>query len=904
MNTNIWIFVPLIIGVVYVTDRDELKLFFEITDFCLIVLLRKRFYWIAWVIKILQNILIFSFAATILPDSNIPQLHSDFVGRSKECEHMIASMMSQSIRVYNIWGPPGFGKTSTAIAIGKQLKDQGENVYYFSFRGVSTMKEFTSKLLGQFGRLIDLHPCVNIEPTDQLLHVFGSIKARMFVILDNLDDILTPRNQKEAMLNFIIDVLQRCPYVKLLTTTRESLQFVNLRVKEFVDSLRLKPLDAESSSSLVLKLIPTTKTDLRSQISKMCGNVPLAIRLLCSLIEDSPQEFLDEILNGSECLLDVIDDDDFPPDARLKELIRTLFNKLSDVEKGAFVSLSLFGGAEFGLEAGIAIVGGSKREANSSIKSLKKKSLIDIVDEMCEIHPLIQSFASEKGQNEMESVLESSRTRFFEYYINLFEKLNTRFLAGDSMSAFKMFYMEEQRIFTSLTDGLSDSKFLEKVVSILKECEFFLDALYHNNLGKTKDLYNSALSKVSGEDHAELYPSSVFFQTIIVTKVFCPSEDETSREIALLPLSVQAKLECYKGIYVLSNGGGEPAAQRIEAGLIQLENNNPQHVILKILGFQLLAIFYKSTNKHKQFLNKTAETCTANSVFRYVPLLGKPVKNEEKACFSDPLAAWAIARLSLWARKYRWFEEGTEYGNSLASFLKQISVEASKLDWTIESSTLLQLIDKAQIFAGIKYEVLNDENGDQALIDERKATRYHTLAVNQCWNGESTYELYLKELEIRQKLPLNSKLADCYKHIGIEQRSRRQYSSAVESYMFALQVFQQHYGHGEMHEDVAKSYCRIADAQENMGKKELSIQSYRSALEIYLHLYGDCHLYSVMIKEHINCLLKCPLVCTSIECCQNLSNLHSYLYSNNFSLRCRGLGRREQVTEKCCCVLI
>ena len=107
--------------------------------------------------------------------------------------------------------------------------------------------------------------------------------------------------------------------------------------------------------------------------------------------------------------------------------------------------------------------------------------------------------------------------------------------------------MEEQRIFTSLTDGLSDSKFLEKIVCILKECELFLDALYHNNLGKIKDLDNSALSKVSGKDHAELYSSSVFFQTIIVTKVFCPSEeDETSREIALLPLSVRRSLSVIK----------------------------------------------------------------------------------------------------------------------------------------------------------------------------------------------------------------------------------------------------------------------------------------------------------------------------------------------------------------------
>ena len=167
------------------------------------------------------------------PDSCVPKLISDFVGRSEECEAVITLLMSQSTRMFSIWGSPGFGKTLTAIAIGNQLKHQGENVYYFSFRGVSTMKEFTSKLLGLFGHSIDLHLYVNLLPTDQLLHAFRSVNARLFVILDNLDDILTSGSQKEAMLNFIIDVLQRCPYVKLLTTTRESLEFVTLRVQQF-----------------------------------------------------------------------------------------------------------------------------------------------------------------------------------------------------------------------------------------------------------------------------------------------------------------------------------------------------------------------------------------------------------------------------------------------------------------------------------------------------------------------------------------------------------------------------------------------------------------------------------------------------------------------------------------------
>ena len=789
------------------------------------------------------------------PDSCVPQLLSDFVGRNEECETTIASMMSQSTRLFSIWGSPGFGKTSTAIAIGNQLKHQGEYVYYFSFRGVSSMKEFTSKLLSLFGRSTDFHRTVDLTAADQLLHAFGSIKERLFVILDNLDDLLTSGSQKEALLNLTIDVLQRSPNVRLLTTTRGSLEFLTLRVQEF-DSLRLKPLDAQSSASLILKLLPQpTTADIQSQISRMCGNVPLAIRLLCSLIKDNPPEFLVEIRNGSECFLDVIDDADYPHDARLKELIQILFNKLSDVEKGAFISLSVFGGTEFGLDAGIAIVGGSKLHATKNIESLKKKSLIDVDSEMYAIHPLIQSFALEKGRNEMKNVLASSRARFLEYYINLFQCLNMRFLQGDSMAAFKTFHMEEQRIVSSLTDGLNDTKLLKKLVNILKECEFFLDSLYQYSFVKSERLYNSALSKTSDQkfdkDFAGLYSSKQFFQTIYVCESFLafpPEDDETSRKISLLPLSVQGKLECYKGIYELSNGGGEPAAQRIENGLLYLDNN-PQNIILKILGFQFLAIYYKCTMnivKFEQFLNKSVETCTVNSVFQYVPLLGKPFEREHEefdaSCFGDqPLGAWAIASLSLWTRKYPWVKLDSEFGNSLHLFLKKISGESSKLVWTAELCTLLQLVDKAYIHLGISNEMLNidttieglpftkvESEEYQATRDddtrkrrrlvlprERQATRYHTLFVRQFSKGESSLEFLLKELEIRQQLPLDAKLAECYKCIGEEQESSGEYASAVDSYKSAVQTLQELYG--EVPEDEAKLYWRIAVAQYKMG---------------------------------------------------------------------------------------
>ncbi|CAB3996059.1 Nephrocystin-3 [Paramuricea clavata] len=808
-----------------------------------------------------------------IPDSCVPPLVPDFVGRNEECQAVGKSMMSQSTRLFSIWGSPGFGKTSTAIATGNQLKSQGESVYYFSFRGVNTMKEFTSKLLSLFGRSTELNRNVNITPADELLRAFRSINTRVFVILDNIDDLLTSSDKKEAVINFTTDVLHRCPNVCFLTTTRESLEFISLRLQGF-DSLRLKPLDAQSSETLILKFLPlSTAVDIQSQISKMCGHVPLAIRLLCTLIKDCPREFLDEISHGSEGLLDVIDDPDYlSHDARLKQLIQVSFDKLSTVEKEAFVCLSVFDGAEFGLDAGIAIIGGGKLQAKRNIENLKRKSLIDVNGdrEMYTVHPLIQSFALEKGEKEMKDVLVSSKARFVEYYIELFHHLNSRFTKGDSMIAFKTFFVEEQRILSSLTNGLNDDVLLQKVVDVLQKCEFFLDSLYPNSLWKL-NFYTSRLC-----------PS----RTI---SVLPPEDDETSRKISLLPISVQGKLLCYKGIYELSNGGGETAAQSIEDGLLQLSNDS-EHVILKILAFHFLTIYYKCTGNSvrcEQYRAKAVETCTVNSAFLLLPLFGKPWINGEEldATFSSnqPLIAWAIARLCLWTRNYPWADLDTELGNMLDEFSKQIS-RLSILVWTAEVCTLLQLCDMAYIhlrisgnssdvettIKGIQKDVENmederyknakdvDETQERLLsLHERLAAYYHTIAVQRFGKGESVLEFFLKELEIRQQLPLDGKLAECYRCVGREQNSRQQYRSALESYKCALQTLQAL--HGEIHAEVATSYYNIGVVQDNIGDSESSLQSYFCALKISLGLYSGHHPHALMIQERINrhpfCLL-------------------------------------------------
>ena len=604
-----------------------------------------------------------------IPDSCVPSLIPDFVGRIEECTAVWKSMNADSsTRIFSIWGSPGFGKTSTAIAIGNQLKSKGESVYYFSFRGVNTMEEFFSKLLPLFRYVPESNR--NMSAADEILFAFRSIEIQVFLILDNLDDLLTSSDKKAAVLNFIIDVLSHCSNVFFLTTTREYLEFMSHRV-EF-DSLRLKPLDAPSSRSLILKFLPSKQpADIINKILRMCGNVPLAMRLLCSIIKSNPGEFLDEICDGSECLLDVLDDPNVSDDARLKQLIQVTFDRLSIVEKEAFVCLSVFDGTGFELDAGIALVGGRKFHAERNIKSLEMKSLIERngdFGKMYAFHPLIQSFASQKGEEDMKNVLLSSKNRFHEFYIDLFHDINLRFLKGDSTVAYKTFLKEKQRILSSLTSGLDNDLLLKKIVDVLQTCEFFLESQILLRLVSWMEierLYESALSKVSDfdEDVSGLYTSKQFVVGFRKKEaVLSPEEDEMSRKISLLPLPVQGKFKCYKGIYELSNGGAENAAQLIEDGLLQL-CNNPDHVMLKILASQVLSIYYKHSEndvKFLQFYQQGVKTCSINSAFSLLSLIKLPQDNGKAPDHilpgDVPFIIWTIAQIILWTWDFPWSE--------------------------------------------------------------------------------------------------------------------------------------------------------------------------------------------------------------------------------------------------------
>ena len=240
----------------------------------------------------------------------LPSVVPNSVGRQSEVEKIIGHVTSESTRLVSIWGSPGFGKTSVAIAVGHALQTQGLPVYWLSLRGLQSKAGLTSKILSVLGQ-----PTIKNQPShqrlshdDEICQLFNKISKQSVFILDNADDLLEsgwPKVKEEVM-----QILRQNPRVTCIVTTRESLDFMDIHFQGH-QGLRVRALDKASTKSLIHELLPNASAADCIEVAHICGQVPLAIKLMCSLISEDnslPSHFLDDFkASSTESIVSMLD---------------------------------------------------------------------------------------------------------------------------------------------------------------------------------------------------------------------------------------------------------------------------------------------------------------------------------------------------------------------------------------------------------------------------------------------------------------------------------------------------------------------------------------------------------------------------------------------------------------------
>lgn len=145
-------------------------------------------------------------------------LINHFVGREIETKDILAALDYQTVEVgiLNIYGSPGFGKSTLATYIGHQMLEKDVIIIHINLRETST--DDIEHLLAE--RVFEcVSSSIDKVTFKKMLQFLKKLRRLVLIILDNCDDVLhyQKRNFQLALQNIIMT----SKMIKILITSRE-----------------------------------------------------------------------------------------------------------------------------------------------------------------------------------------------------------------------------------------------------------------------------------------------------------------------------------------------------------------------------------------------------------------------------------------------------------------------------------------------------------------------------------------------------------------------------------------------------------------------------------------------------------------------------------------------------------
>jgi len=405
----------------------------------------------------------------------IPDPPPDFTGRDDELKEMLAKFASGT-NIIGLRGNGGVGKTALALKLGESLKDRyPDGQVMVDMMGTSE------------------NPVSSLEAMASVIHAYY-LKEE---ILDNEDEIKEMYrrvlNGKHALLlldNALDDkqILKLIPTKTcgLLVTSRKTIKLPGLFRK---DLYVLKP---EEALELLLKVWCSTSGSTEpsrpdpawSEIARLCGFLPLALRAAASLLANtpdlSPANYAEE-LKDERTRLERIGREGV--ELSVDASFNLSFKRLATEIQHTFLNASVFP-ADFDgqAEEHICQDGGHKR-----LSELVRWSLVDYLPQgpdygRYKLHELARIFASARQPEESKAIVHE---RHATYYKELLSSANSHYKEGSSIfkAGLALFDREEENIRAghawaekNLKDNFSAA---ELCVGYTDACAYILDLRLH-----------------------------------------------------------------------------------------------------------------------------------------------------------------------------------------------------------------------------------------------------------------------------------------------------------------------------------------------------------------------------------------------------------------------------------------
>lgn len=341
---------------------------------------------------------------------NFPTPLTPLIGREVELEQLRNYLDDPNTRLLTVYGLGGMGKTrlvlQVAQSVGASFRD---GACFVPLASVPTPEGLPLAV----ATALDLSLTTGKEPLAQVIHALH--RKELLLVLDNLDHLLPTMapiaemsSQNSEILRFIVELLQACPDVVLLITSRERL---NLHAEQalLVQGLPVPPPEAGSAaldySSVQLFLERAqravgetetgwTETHLPEiiQVCRLMEGLPLGIELAAGMLMSRPlTELAAELQHDLTGL--TRETYDLPQGHRsLRAVFDTSWKALAAGEQVALAQCSVFPG-DFSPEAAQAVL----ENGAEHLLTLIRKSLVrQLPTGRYLLHEVVRRFAGEK----------------------------------------------------------------------------------------------------------------------------------------------------------------------------------------------------------------------------------------------------------------------------------------------------------------------------------------------------------------------------------------------------------------------------------------------------------------------------------------------------------------------------
>lgn len=223
----------------------------------------------------------------------LPPPPADFTGREREIRELMEAVGTAGVTVSGLQGLGGVGKTALALKLAEHLKLRYPDAQFcLDLKGVS--KEPLTPKAAMEHIIRAYHPDAKLPESEaELGGLYRSVlhEKKALLLMDNARDA----KQVEALIP--------PPSCMLLVTSRQHFTLPGL-VPKNLDAL--SPPDARELLLLIAPRLAQEKKDYTSDLARLCGYLPLALRSVASAlaarINLSPADYAQKLADAQERL--------------------------------------------------------------------------------------------------------------------------------------------------------------------------------------------------------------------------------------------------------------------------------------------------------------------------------------------------------------------------------------------------------------------------------------------------------------------------------------------------------------------------------------------------------------------------------------------------------------------------